>query len=569
MNNTSLNNSSYSKSLLVGDNNNNRAETPSSALAQSILSESALVSSLPINPERVVPAESSQPPAKTSPSSRPSDPALPSISPTSQGISPTNASCSPTSENNERAATSIPASSSPSPFSTGEETDTDSCYSMDSFDGFGSSNESSFNLIADGILQNGSYLPPSATTSTASATPSLAVMPSIKNLQLPILPKKEGDLLYSPRSQSIVEALKLDRPNDNVQCITKGEVQKILTSIETYFLDWTCPSEPASEYRQLALQYFYTQLALFSQNSSETVYIPSSIYALTREILTRPENPFAKIEVNGKKLKGGHGAITLLEIGALQIAVKEVSDNSLQREIKAYSTLSPEQQRGVIPFYGIANKKENGEPKELIMEYAPGGNWKEKHENMEPCNYGLLREDLKSCLTSLSNFHSNSRKEISPSIHADIKPENIFIDKAGKSTLGDLGSAAKDDGEIRGYQTTVQFYSIDMLDYKKPLTVKSDIWQLGLSLYRILTKRDLLTDIGLSPKNCPGDFTLFLAGQLSNQEEKEKHQTEIEEKINSLNLGKANQDLIEILNHTLQIDPNKRFSAKELLEIIT
>jgi eukaryotic-like serine/threonine-protein kinase len=87
-----------------------------------------------------------------------------------------------------------------------------------------------------------------------------------------------------------------------------------------------------------------------------------------------------------------------------------------------------------------------------------------------------------------------------PIVHRDIKPANILVSEHG-ARLGDLGLARvlmssdndEDQEEVANYMAMPRFYRTPELvrianNEKLALTVASDIYQLGLVLYRSVTR---------------------------------------------------------------------------------
>jgi serine/threonine protein kinase len=94
-------------------------------------------------------------------------------------------------------------------------------------------------------------------------------------------------------------------------------------------------------------------------------------------------------------------------------------------------------------------------------------------------------------LSALARLH---REDI---IHRDIKPQNIFLTYDGTAILGDLGIAKLDGdadmteiGRVLGTPT----YMAPELAMGGNITVCSDIFSLGLSMYRVLTGRTVYAD---------------------------------------------------------------------------
>lgn len=90
-------------------------------------------------------------------------------------------------------------------------------------------------------------------------------------------------------------------------------------------------------------------------------------------------------------------------------------------------------------------------------------------------------------LRGLEYLHSNDL------IHNDIKPENILIDPKGRGMLTDYGivGVARDDGPI----STSVFYKIHAAPevfFNNRISVQSDIYQVGLTLFRLLIGADTL-----------------------------------------------------------------------------
>jgi serine/threonine-protein kinase len=71
-------------------------------------------------------------------------------------------------------------------------------------------------------------------------------------------------------------------------------------------------------------------------------------------------------------------------------------------------------------------------------------------------------------------------------VHTDIKPENLLVDKTGRAKVIDFGVACKRAARKDRVQGTPEFMAPEQLS-KKPLDERTDIYNLGTTMYKILT----------------------------------------------------------------------------------
>ena len=102
-------------------------------------------------------------------------------------------------------------------------------------------------------------------------------------------------------------------------------------------------------------------------------------------------------------------------------------------------------------------------------------------------------------LSALSRLHAEGV------VHRDIKPQNVFIDAQGRAVLGDLGiakapaaAAETQKGEMPG----TPLYMAPEQSLSLAVTTRTDLFSLGLSLYRVLTGRTIYdTALGAESTN--------------------------------------------------------------------
>ena len=121
----------------------------------------------------------------------------------------------------------------------------------------------------------------------------------------------------------------------------------------------------------------------------------------------------------------------------------------------------------------------------LVMEYVPGSTL-EAHADMArllPVN--KVVEIIFKCIRALEYAHRHGV------IHRDIKPGNILLSEAGETKVSDFGASFQ-----QKLQDTTQISGVGSPAYMspeqvrlEPLTHQTDIYSLGVTMYRLLTGR--------------------------------------------------------------------------------
>ncbi len=152
-----------------------------------------------------------------------------------------------------------------------------------------------------------------------------------------------------------------------------------------------------------------------------------------------------------------------------------------------------------------------------------------------------VREVLKFALEFLSGLHYVHTNDL---IHFDIKPTNILIDDNGKAVLTDFGLAkyTKTDGTA----TPDMMYTA----HKPPehfknikLTNKSDIYQAGVTLYRLCNGNDIFCNQFQESANYVNDI---INGKLPNRK---------------FYLPHIPSKLQKIINKSISVDPDDRYDT--------
>ena len=227
-------------------------------------------------------------------------------------------------------------------------------------------------------------------------------------------------------------------------------------------------------------------------------------------------------------------------------------------EINIYKSF-PEGNDNVIRLYQILNDNKKDKTY-LIMELAQKGplvTLNEKtgvfclNKNYRDDIYDekLMKKWILDIAKGLKFLHENNV------VHRDIKSDNILIDKDGHCKIADFGCSIKLKNNqpdlFSKTEGNMYFFPPEFVDgkSKKQFGYKPvDIWAFGVSMYTCIFK-----SLPFLPENRENVVELF----------KEIREAKFDYNKNGIKISK---DMEILLGHILDKDPNKRFTAKDIVE---
>ena len=178
----------------------------------------------------------------------------------------------------------------------------------------------------------------------------------------------------------------------------------------------------------------------------------------------------------------------------------------------------------------------------IVMEFADDGDIQSKIKNNQKKKLYFTEDTiwnlLIQILEGLNYLHENKI------MHRDLKSANIFLNKEGIVKIGDLNVSKVTQFGFASTHTGTPYYASPEVWKDHPYDYKCDIWSVGVILYELCTLKVPFRGTNLK--------TL----------------------VKNINSGKYepiprnySKELSLILNMMLVVNPNKRKSAKELLEL--
>ena len=127
-------------------------------------------------------------------------------------------------------------------------------------------------------------------------------------------------------------------------------------------------------------------------------------------------------------------------------------------------------------------------------------------------------------------------------LHRDMKSANVFLFSNGSAKLGDLNVSKVAKRGLGYTQTGTPYYASPEVWKDKPYDNKSDVWSLGCVLYEMITLRP-----SFRAQNMEGLFNKVCKGQYSRIPDK------------------FSDDLFQVVQFLLQVNPNSRPSCEQIL----
>lgn len=251
------------------------------------------------------------------------------------------------------------------------------------------------------------------------------------------------------------------------------------------------------------------------------------------------------LNLSTKLGQGAHGEVYKIFFRDTFKAVKVINKNKrdkikINREIDIMKRLSNCSK--IIKFEDYLETTENFY---IIMEYFEGFTGEDYIYSISSNNHSVnlvnekqIKKWFYDICIALKECHEN---EI---IHNDIKPGNIMLNNS-ECKLIDFGTSQYNNDKLRMSGTPI-FFSIEKLNYV--LDYKSDVWSLGITLYRMIT--------GKHP---------FLRKEVRNLNDLKK---ELEINILEFDLNskhKFSKELLNLIQHMLIKDYKYRPSIKDIL----
>eukprot|EP01012_Entosiphon_sulcatum_P064746 TRINITY_DN9358_c0_g1_i1.p1 TRINITY_DN9358_c0_g1~~TRINITY_DN9358_c0_g1_i1.p1 ORF type:complete len:858 (+),score=92.00 TRINITY_DN9358_c0_g1_i1:41-2614(+) len=239
--------------------------------------------------------------------------------------------------------------------------------------------------------------------------------------------------------------------------------------------------------------------------------------------------------------RGGFGAVHLgMDTNGALVAVKQlravgVTGDLLETVLKEICLLSQFNHRNVVRYLGSGICGNNVM---VVMEYVAGGTLETIMRNFRHLPLSSIGRYASDTLKGLAYLHKNDV------LHRDVKPRNVLVGTAGSCKLADFGTAGKLGTECNA--GTLVYMAPETLQFKQ-WGKASDIWSFGVMLHQLVA--------GVLPFTEDNAYALVHKLRCG------------EAPLRDFTTTVVHPDVVEVVADCLSLQPERRSSAKDLLQL--
>ena len=163
----------------------------------------------------------------------------------------------------------------------------------------------------------------------------------------------------------------------------------------------------------------------------------------------------------------------------------------------------------------------------LVMELVDGISV----DRSPPKTFEMAADIFEQTARAMAYMHSKGY------VHADMKPNNIIVDAQSRAKIIDLGQSCKTGTVKKRIQGTPDYIAPEQV-HRRPITEKTDIYNLGATMYWAVTRKFVPTALAKDPDSLVGSLDDSLM-------EKPKRPIELNAKVPEL-LDRLIMDCVEI-----------------------
>ena len=254
-----------------------------------------------------------------------------------------------------------------------------------------------------------------------------------------------------------------------------------------------------------------------------------------------------------KKLigEGGYGKVYSAwdPVNKRKVAIKEVLlDDSCATLLSEIVLLKESRHPNIIRLYDcyVARDSDGRQLVCLVMEFADCGNLADAIASLfganpsRPFSEEIIAYICQESLKALKLLHGQGI------IHRDIKSDNLLVNSDGEVKLADFGFAAELESSSQKRKTYLgtPYWMASELIRSQPYDCKVDIWSLGVIIIELVDRDPPYFD----HEPLRALFQIVSKG------------------VHLRHPQRVSRVLLDFFRHCTEIDPEKRFSADQLLE---